>query len=135
MTKQVEGHEKRKSKRRPVLESFSVFLSAPDHVPYRLSVQDVSDLGIGFQLAASDGASALWKPKVGDTIDARLYLNPTLFIPLKIQVVRFFQNGPEGPQMAGASITELYSAGYRAYGAFLHLLDALAEIAPDSLDQ
>jgi hypothetical protein len=121
--------ERRRSRRRPVLESFSVFVVALERAPHRLAVKDVSDLGIGFQLDPDTGqGEQLLQVEVGDTLEISLYLNQSLKLPLRIQVVRIYQESENGPRVAGASILELHSNGYKAFASFIQLLDALAEV-------
>jgi hypothetical protein len=121
--------ERRKSRRRPILDSFSVFVVAPERAPHRLAVKDVSDLGIGFQLDPDTfGGAQLLDVNMGDTLDISLYLNQSLHLPLRIQVVRVYQERDDGPRLAGASILDLNSNGYKAFASFIQLLDALAEV-------
>jgi hypothetical protein len=92
-------------------------------------VKDVSDLGIGFQLDPDTGSGThLLQVAEGDTLDISLYLNQSLHLPLRVQIARIYQETADGPRVAGASILELHSSGYRAFASFIQLLDALAEI-------
>jgi hypothetical protein len=121
--------ERRKSRRRPILDSFSVFIVVPERAPHRLSVKEVSDLGICFQLDPDSVAGAqLLDVRSGDTLDISLYLNQSLHLPLRIQVVRIYQERDDGPRLAGASILDLNSSGYKAFASFIQLIDALAEV-------
>src|SRR5689334_236108 len=80
--------ERRKSKRRPVLETFSVFIVIPKKGIHRLQVQDISENGIGFNLDEEGEVSTEFPIGAGDSIDLRFYINSSLFIPLSIQVIR-----------------------------------------------
>ncbi|NDD91633.1 hypothetical protein EBZ37_06075 [bacterium] len=120
--------EKRKSRRRPVLDSFSVFVVIPNKAPYRLPTRDLSDLGIGFQLDPDGLSTGPTNVQVGESLDISLYLNQTLHVPLRVEIVRIFTQEAGGPRLAGARISEPYSAGYRAFTSFVQLLDALADL-------
>ena len=120
--------ERRKSRRRPILESFSVFVAIPDKVPYRLPVRDLSDLGIGFLLDPEGSNGELASVHLGESLDIALYLNQTLHVPLRVEIVRILQSEESGPRVAGARISEPYSPGYRAFVSFVQLLDALADL-------
>ena len=130
MTAAINSAERRRSRRRPVLDRFAVFVVAQGKAPHRLPLRDVSDLGIGFQMDSDSGASELLGVAVGDSLDIQLYINQSLHIPLKIEVVRIYQQESEGPHLVGASIQELYSGGYKAFTSFIQLLDALADLHP-----
>lgn len=118
--------ERRRSRRRPILESFALFAVAPQISPNRLPVFDISEFGLGFQLEPDLASPELTPVRQGDLIDLRLYLNQSLSIPLRIELVRVYQSTPDGPRMAGASLVEVDSPAHQALGAFVRLIDAMA---------
>jgi len=125
---QPSGIERRKSRRRPVLDTFSLFVVVPRMGPHRLVVRDVSDLGMRFDIELEAEEPGEFPVQVGDTLDLDLYLNQTLSLPLKAQVVRFAETQGEGPRQIGVALTDLYAPAYRAFGVFIQLLDAMTEV-------
>jgi hypothetical protein len=117
--------ERRRAVRRPLLDSFSLFVVVPKKGGYRLKVHDVSDFGLGFDLDA-EGESASDFPAVsGDRYALRFYLNQTLYLPLQVQLVRIEEKGRQ--RRVGVEIVDRSTPGYRAFAAFLRMLDALHE--------
>jgi hypothetical protein len=121
--------ERRRSRRRPILDTFSVFVVLPERAPHRLPVVNASDEGVGFQLDPDSGDPELFPLVVGDHLELCFYLNQTLYLPLRIQIVRISQTEPGKPRMAGARILESESPGIEAFKVFVQLLDTLAELA------
>ncbi|MCO5143833.1 MAG: PilZ domain-containing protein [Oligoflexia bacterium] len=78
-----DGAEQRRAKRTVVQESFNLFLVIPSvHGMVRIYIKDISRVGIRFQSEIDDAI------KVGDQLDARLYLNPAFYLPFQGAVVR-----------------------------------------------
>src|SRR6476620_1946496 len=115
--------ERRTFKRRPILATFSVFLVIPHKGMHRLEVLDISENGIGFNWDTEGETPSDYAIHEGDTIDLNFYLNPSLFIPLSIQVVRVDESNLI--RRIGAEFQDKKSQGYKAYLAFIHLLDHL----------
>ena len=76
--------ERRKSKRREILEHFSFYLCIPKLGFARHKVNNVSETGIGFTIETL-GEFKLAKD---EQCNLQFYLNQSLYLPLKIQVVR-----------------------------------------------
>ncbi len=123
--------ERRKSRRRPVLETFSVFLVVPSRGAHRLRVRDLSDLGVGFEIDIESQDVGTNPVSPGDSLEAHLYLNQSLALPLQLQVARIEQQDPDGPRLVGATITNAMAPAYRAFAAFIQLLDAITEVRQD----
>ena len=117
---------RRKAKRRPVLDTFSLFVVVSLKNIIRLKINDLSELGVGFNFDA-EGESEPLPIKVGDEMELQLYLNQSLHIPLKIKVARI-EDG-EGGRKIGAEYSDKSSKGYLALGAFIEMLDRLADVA------
>lgn len=126
-----QGIERRRSKRRPVLDTFSLFVVISKKGPHRLSVRDVSDLGMRFDLDLESESPDTFPVQVGDTLEVEFYLNQALSIPLQVQVARFADT-PGGPRQIGVALTDLYAPSYRAFATFIQLLDAISEVQQTS---
>ncbi len=123
------NQERRRTKRRPIVESFSLFAAVPKKGPFRLRIQDVSEHGVGLDIEADEPEElkdiAL---KSGETIELHFYLNPTLFLPLKCKVVRL-EDKKSGGKLAGLEFTDTGTKAHGAYLSFVTLLDKLLDSA------
>jgi hypothetical protein len=120
------GIERRKARRRPILATFSLFGVVPRKGPHRLPIHDVSDLGIGFDLDTEGELPEEFPLEHGEKLEIQFYLNQSLFLPLELEIVRVEKAG--GVRKVGAAISDKSSPSYKAYLAFLTLLDAIADI-------
>lgn len=123
--------ERRRAKRLPVLESFSVFLVLPGKGDSRLTVFDVSRLGIGFYLDESQNElppelKAQYQIKQGDVLEVHFYLNQSLYIPLSATVARLDEHLHS--QRVGVEFTDLSDPGFLAYECFVQMLDRLSGV-------
>jgi hypothetical protein len=124
------GAERRQAKRRPVIESFSLFLVVPSKGVHRLRVHDVSEIGIGFDLDLDGESFEEFPVQKGQRIEIQLYLNQSLSLPLSVTVARVQADGTI--RRIGAQFEKEASEngqGFRAYRAFVDMIDALAEVA------
>ncbi len=117
--------ERRRSPRVPILETFSVFAVIPKKGPYRLRVHDLSAIGVRFDLDLEDEAEPL-NLKSGEKLDFHLYLNQSLFLPLRLQVVRVQEE--KQVRTLGAEFIELEDAAREAVASFVGMLEAIAEV-------
>jgi len=117
---------RRKAKRRPILDTFSLFVVVSTKNILRLKINDLSELGIGFNFDI-EGEAEQAPIKVGDLLDLQLYLNQSLHIPLQIKIARI--EDAEKIRKIGAEYTDKTSKGYQALMAFLEMLDRLADAA------
>ena len=118
--------ERRKAYRRPILSSFSFFVSLPVKGSYRLNVYDVSEVGMGFDFDI-EGEDLTEHPLVvGDFVEVSLYLNQSVCMPLTLRVARV--EGDAVKRRVGAEFQELSSLSYRAFLSFLRLIDDLHEM-------
>ena len=123
-----QGIERRKALRRPVVETFSLYVVVPKKGPYRLPVNDVSELGLGFDFDI-DGESAEGFPTaIGERFEVDLYLNQTLYLPLEVEIMRI-ESRKGGVRRVGTEIADQKTPAYRAFVAFLKMLDAVSEVA------
>ncbi len=116
-----QNNEKRKSKRREILEYFSFYACVPKIGYTRLKVNNVSETGIGFTIETF-GEIKLAKD---DQCDLQFYLNQSLFLPLRIQVMRHDEQ--DGIQQVGAVFLDTGSSQYQTFLILVKLLDQLVE--------
>lgn len=121
------AQERRRSKRRPILDTFSLFCVVPKKGVHRLQVHDLSDLGIGFDLDIEGENFDEFPVKKTENLELHLYLNQSLYLGLPVQVVRL--EDANGIRRVGAEFTDRTGAVYKAYAAFLQMLDLLSETA------
>ncbi|MEK6578441.1 MAG: PilZ domain-containing protein [Bdellovibrionota bacterium] len=121
------GSERRKHKRRPVLDTFSMFIVVPKKGFHRLKVDDLSEAGIGFVLDIEGEAIADFPIKSDEKIDVRLYLNQSLYLPLQVQVARIEEK--DSLRRIGAAFVDKNSKGFHAFSAFLAMLDGILDAA------
>ena len=114
--------ERRKAKRREILENFSFYIQIPKLGPARHKVHDVSESGIGFVVESLGGVFTLAKD---EKVDLHLYLNQSLFLPLKIQVARQEETGET--QDVGAVFLDTQSNQYQTFLSLVKFLDQLSE--------
>jgi hypothetical protein len=119
--------EKRRSPRRPVLDTFSVFVVVPSKGMHRLPVHDLSEHGMGFDLDTEGENFADHPLKQGDRLEVHFYLNQSLYLPLNVELVRLQE--AKGVRQVGAQFTESGAKGHQAYLAFLQMLDQLEDVA------
>lgn len=119
--------EKRKTRRRPVLDSFSLSVVIPKKGPHRLVVSDVSEGGIGFTADTEGENLTDFLMKKGDVIEAHFYLNQSLFIPLALQIIRIEEK--DGVRQVGAEFKSGNPQGLKGLHSFLQTLDQLADVA------
>ncbi len=126
MTPSPSGSERRKARRRPVLDSFSLFLAIPKKGPHRLQILDISEQGIGFALDADGEAEADFPVKTGETLEIHLYMNQSLYLPLHVQVARIERKS--AGRLVGTQFSDQNSKPFHAFQGFLKLLDDLIEV-------
>lgn len=114
--------ERRKAKRREILENFSFYIQIPKLGPARHRVHDVSEFGIGFIVESLGGVFTLAKD---EKTDLHLYLNQSLFLPLKIQVAR--QEEKKETQQIGAVFLDTQSNQYQTFLSLVKFLDQLSD--------
>ncbi len=119
--------ERRKSQRRPILETFSLFVVVPKKGDHRLQVHDLSDQGVGFDIDTEGESISDFPLKAGETFELNFYLNQSLYIPLMVKVARIEETGVV--RRIGAEFVKKDSKGFQALNAFVKLLDSLLEAA------
>ena len=126
----AQSTERRRAKRLPVLDSFSVALVLPKKGDTRLTVFDVSRLGIGFYLDENlvnlpSDLQAEYQLHLGGVVEAHLYLNQSLYIPVSVTVARLEEQDQR--QRVGVEFVDLQSPGFLAFESFVQMLDRLGE--------
>lgn len=120
----VSGIERRRDKRRPILESFSLFVVVPKKGGHRLPVHDLSDHGLKFDLDTEGEALEDFPIREGEALDLQLYLNQSLALPLAVKIVRI--ETVAGVRRVGTELTDKKAKGYGGFLAFLKMLDAIS---------
>lgn len=115
---------RRKARRRPILDTFSLFVVVSTKNILRLKINDLSELGIGFNFDI-EGEEQV-PVKVGDPLELQLYLNQTLHIPLQVKVARVEDS--EKVRRVGAEYLDRNSPPYQALVAFLEMLDRVVDV-------
>lgn len=118
-------HERRKARRREILDFLSFYIHVPKLGPSRHQVHDVSENGIGFIVETL----GVYKLEEGEVCDLNLYLNQSLFLPLKIRVIR--QDAHEKTQTVGAIFLDKETNQYKTFLSLVNFLDQLAEFASE----
>jgi hypothetical protein len=120
------NHERRQAKRRPILDTFSLYIVIPKRGVHRLEVHDLSENGMGFDIDIEGEESSFFPIHEGDSIDLRFYLNSSLYIPLSVQVIRVEDH--QRKRHIGAQFQEKDSSNYSAYLSFIQLLDQIINV-------
>jgi hypothetical protein len=125
------SHERRRSKRREILSTFSLFVVVPRKGPHRLTVHDLSEDGIGFDLdieeeADTSSGDGLPAKLQNSKLDVHLYLNQSFYLPLRASIKRV-EDRKKTIRRLGAEFTERQDPAYRGLIAFIAMLDAVSE--------
>lgn len=119
--------ERRKAKRRPILETFSLFVVVPEIALQRLRVTDMSEGGLAFEIESIVEESGTRRFQMGDEMDVQFYLNASLFVPVRCRVVRV-ESRPSGSKF-GLEFISQKDGGVQALASFLRMLDEITGIA------
>jgi hypothetical protein len=120
-----EGIDRRGSRRRPILESFSFFVVVPKKGFHRLRVVDVSESGVGFDYDIVGEMKEAFPVKHGETFELQFYLNQTLFLPMHVKVMRI--DDSKVIRRVGAEFTTTGTPEYQGLCAVLDMIDRLSE--------
>lgn len=115
------GAERRKNQRRTIIDQFSFYVSIPKIGNSRLHVVDVSEMGIGF-IVETLGE---FKVKKDEQFDLNFYINQSLSLQLKIQVVRLVEE--DETQNVGAVFLETNTNQHQTFLTLVRLLDQLTD--------
>jgi PilZ domain len=118
--------ERRQAQRRPILATFSFSIVVPKKGIHRLEIHDLSEKGVGFQLDIEGESSSDFSVEIKDVIHARFYLNPSLYIPITLQIARI-EPSPSGRKI-GAEFYDKNEEGYSALLSFLKFLDQILQV-------
>lgn len=132
-----DGIERRRTRRRPILDTFSMFCVVPKKGVHRLQVHDVSDHGIGFDLDLEVEEAAGFALKSGEHLEVHFYLNQSLYLPLSVKVARIEdRNANDEPSSVSQAKVRRIGAefdqkdkGHHAFLSFLAMLDAIVDVA------
>ena len=117
----INWEEKRKARRREIMNEFSFYVCVPKLGFTKHKVNDVSEIGIGFTMDTF-GEFKLEKDEV---CDLHFYLNQSLYLALKINVVRFKET--DHIQNIGATFLDTDSKSHETFLTVVKLLDQLVE--------
>ena len=117
--------ERRRSRRRPILDSFMFFVVVPKKGMAKLNVADVSDSGVGFDYDVGPESKEDFPVKVGEEFELHLYVNQSLFLPMKVKVARLDEKS--SIRRIGAQFTNIDSPEHRGLMAVLQMVDQLVE--------
>ena len=124
--KGLKGAERRRAPRRPILDSFSLFVAVPKKGGAKLPVHDISELGMGFDLDL-EGEGTDIPVKMGETFEVQFYLNQTLYLPLQVRVARIEEKN--GIRRVGAEFPDQNTPYNRALNSFIGMIDSISEVA------
>jgi hypothetical protein len=120
------GIDRRGSRRRPILESFSFFVVVPKKGFHRLRVVDLSDTGVGFDYDIIGEMKEAFPVKAGETFELQFYLNQTLFLPMNVKVARI--DDSKVLRRVGAEFTATGTPEHQGLLAVLDMIDKVSEI-------
>ena|ERR1700733_12459257 len=109
------GAERRRTPRKDVLDTFQVFVAVKKKGLRKIYLRDVSEGGLGLHIEPDDGF------KSAEVVECEFHINPGLKLPLKIRVAHL------SPNFAGCEFVETSGQAYKAYKAFIAMLDQLAQ--------
>jgi hypothetical protein len=118
------GIERRKAKRRDILDRFSFYICIPKLGYSRHKVNDISELGIGFMVETLGE----FKLASQEVCDLQFYLNQSLFLSMKIKVVRLAEHA-DSVQEVGAIFVESEHSALETFLTLVKLVDQLSETA------
>jgi len=118
------GMDRRKVKRRDILERFSFYICVPKLGYTRHKVNDISEMGIGFMLDTL-GEFTLAN---NEECDLQFYLNQSLYLSLRIKVVRSMDRA-EMIQEVGAIFTNTTDSTHQTFLTLVKFVDQLSETA------
>lgn len=120
------GIDRRGSRRRPILESFSFFVVVPKKGFHRLRVVDLSDTGVGFDYDIVGEMKEAFPVKAGETFELQFYLNQTLYFPMNVKVARI--DDSKVLRRIGAEFTATGTPEHQGLLAVLDMIDKVSEI-------
>lgn len=127
MSSNYKGKERRRSNRYPILDSFSFFVVIPKKGDYRLPLHDLSQTGISFTADMMENDPTAIEINSNETLDIHLFLNQSLYLPLKIKAIRVSEQG--SVRKVGAEWASLAPKSKEALDSLIHLLSALDAVA------
>lgn len=109
--KSKKPEERRRAKRTIIQESFQLFLVIPKvQGMVRIYLRDISKVGLCFRTEMESDFEK------GKKLEARIYLNPAFYLPVKCEVIRVgngevaldFENPEEGSPIAIAKLQDFF---------------------------
>ena len=124
--KEKTGIDRRGSRRRPILESFSFFVVVPKKGFHRLRVVDLSDTGVGFDYDIIGEMKEAFPVAAGEIFELQFYLNQTLFFPMNVKVARI--DDSKVLRRIGAEFIATGTPEHQGLLAVLDMIDKVSEI-------
>ncbi len=125
MTGKKVSEERRRSRRIRILETFSLAVVVPAKGIMRLPIEDLSDVGIGFQIDDEIFSEEEFKIQKGDVYQLQVYLNQSLGVPIQAKVMRVTTKKKN--RIIGAEFVDDQSKALEALHHFVKMLDAATE--------
>ena len=122
----ADGRERRGARRRPIMESFSFFVVVPKKGFHKLRVVDISDSGVGFDYDILGEAPDAFPVKIGEEFDLQFYLNQSLYIPMKVKVMRV--DDSKVIRRIGAEFINSGSPEHQGLISLITMIDQLSEV-------
>lgn len=120
----MDPKERRKHKRRKILDTFSLFVAIPLKGNLKLNVKDVSEEGLSFESQFSDQEE--FAIRQDESFEIHFYLNQTLFLSLNVKAVRVSQPQFEDSRvLTGVQLLKKESKNHQAYLSFIQMIDYL----------
>ncbi len=120
------GSDRRGSRRRPILESFSFFVVVPKKGFHRLRVVDLSDTGVGFDYDIVGEMKEAFPVRAGESFELQFYLNQTLYFPIHVKVARI--DDSKVLRRVGAEFVSTGTPEHQGLLAVLDMIDKVSEI-------
>jgi|GEM_PF-722559 len=120
------GIDRRGSRRRPILESFSFFVVVPKKGFHRLRVVDLSDTGVGFDYDIVGEMKEAFPVASGEIFELQFYLNQTLFFPMNVKVARI--DDSKVLRRIGAEFIATGTPEHQGLLAVMDMIDKVSEI-------
>jgi hypothetical protein len=122
-----DGAERRRSRRQPVLDTFSLFVVVPKKGIHRLPIHDVSLEGIGFDLDMEGESPSDFPVKQGETVELRIYLNQSLFLTLNTKIARLVEKNLV--RRVGGEFVDRSGKSFKAFQSFMKMLEDIVDSA------
>ena len=116
--------ERRRVKRRSILEQFSFYICIPKLGYTRHNVLDISELGIGIMI----DTLGEFRLEANESCELHFYVNQSLHLPLRIKVMRTMDR-EDLTQEVGAIFLDTETSEFQTFLTLVKLTDQLSQTA------